>query len=171
MRGQADKERVPRKLLARGRQRRRSATRHKRANYGPTKKEQAPSRQSVRDRKTTSCSKQVRRSRQSAAGEREAGEGAARKLKSHAAAKKELIATVLKPAEVSGSVSKLRRAEAAPDRSMPRSASRFARKARRAEIFQEGEAEAKAMNVKAEGFQEYNQRGCGPGLFNVCRKL
>jgi len=74
---------------------------------------------------------------------------------------RELIATVLKPAEI-----ERRRIEALANAEKQRliveaeghaSAIRAQGEAEADIIFKKGEAEAKAMNVKAEAFQEYNQ--------------
>ena len=74
---------------------------------------------------------------------------------------KELIATVLKGAEVErqrietlASAEKMRLGTEAEGRSL---AIRAQGEAEAAVIFQKGEAEAKAMNVKAEAYQEWNQ--------------
>ncbi len=74
---------------------------------------------------------------------------------------KELIATVLKGAEIErqriealASAEKMRLATEAEGRA---SAIRTQGEAEAAVIFQKGEAEAKAMNVKAEAYQEWNQ--------------
>jgi flotillin len=74
---------------------------------------------------------------------------------------RELIATILKPAEI-----ERQRIETLANAEKQRliveaeghaSAIRAQGQAEAAVIFQKGEAEAKAMNVKAEAFQEYNQ--------------
>ncbi|MBP1622619.1 MAG: Flotillin domain protein [Acidobacteria bacterium] len=74
---------------------------------------------------------------------------------------RELIATVLKPAEI-----ERQRIEALANAEKQRliveaeghaAAIRVQGEAEAAVIFKKGEAEAKAMNVKAEAFQEYNQ--------------
>jgi flotillin len=74
---------------------------------------------------------------------------------------KELIATVLKGAEIErqrietiASAEKMRLTTEAEGRS---AAIRAQGEAEAAVIFQKGEAEAKAMNVKAEAYQEWNQ--------------
>jgi len=74
---------------------------------------------------------------------------------------KELIATVLKPAEVErqrietlANAEKMRLAVEAEGAA---SSVRARGEAEADIIFRKGEAEAKAMNVKAEAFQEYNQ--------------
>jgi flotillin len=74
---------------------------------------------------------------------------------------KELIATVLKGAEIErqrietlASAEKMRLGTEAEGRSL---AIRAQGEAEAAVIFQKGEAEAKAMNVKAEAYQEWNQ--------------
>ena len=75
---------------------------------------------------------------------------------------KELIATVLKPAEIERQrIARARRGreEPAVDRSRRRRRRRPGCKgeAEADIIFKKGDAEARAMNVKAEAFQEYNQ--------------
>ena len=74
---------------------------------------------------------------------------------------KELIATVLKQAEIERQrIETLAEAEKpAPDDGSrrPRRAIRAQGEAEAEIIFKKGEAEAKAMNVKAEAYQEYNQ--------------
>src|SRR5467141_249386 len=82
---------------------------------------------------------------------------------------KELIATVLKPAEIERQrIETL--AEAEKQRSISEaegraSAIRAQGEAEAEIIFKKGEAEAKAMNVKAEAFQEYNQAAVVDKLF------
>ena len=73
----------------------------------------------------------------------------------------ELIATVLKPAEIERRTIETL-AEAEKQRLIIEAEGQAAAIARQGEaeaeiIFKKGEAEAKAMNVKAEAYQEYNQ--------------
>jgi len=82
---------------------------------------------------------------------------------------KELIATVLKPAEVErqrietlANAEKLRLSVEAEGAA---SSTRARGEAEADIIFRKGEAEAKAMNVKAEAFQEYNQAAIIDKLF------
>ena len=74
---------------------------------------------------------------------------------------KELIATVLKPAEVERQrIETLAEAEQQRliiDAEGHASSIRAQGEAEAEIIFKKGEAEAKAMNIKAEAFQEYNQ--------------
>src|ERR1700756_4520700 len=83
---------------------------------------------------------------------------------------KELIATVLKGAEIErqriealAAAEKMRLATEAEGRA---SAIRTQGEAEAAVIFQKGEAEAKAMNVKAEGYQEWTQAAVVDRLIN-----
>src|SRR5438874_6260379 len=74
---------------------------------------------------------------------------------------RELIATVLKPAEIERRRSETR-AEAEKQRLIAEAeghadATRTQGQAEAEIIFKKGEAEAKAMNVKAEAYQEWNQ--------------
>jgi flotillin len=82
---------------------------------------------------------------------------------------KELIATVLKPAEVErqrietlANAEKMRLSVEAEGQA---SSTRARGEAEADIIFRKGEAEAKAMNVKAEAFQEYNQAAVIDKLF------
>jgi len=82
---------------------------------------------------------------------------------------KELVATVLKPAEVErqrietlANAEKMRLSTEAEGQGL---ATRARGEAEADIIFRKGEAEAKAMNVKAEAFQEYNQAAVIDKLF------
>jgi flotillin len=82
---------------------------------------------------------------------------------------KELVATVLKPAEVErqrietlANAEKMRLSTEAEGQGL---ATRARGEAEADIIFKKGEAEAKAMNVKAEAFQEYNQAAVIDKLF------
>lgn len=74
---------------------------------------------------------------------------------------RELIATVLKPAEVERqrieTLASAERQRLMSEAEGSASATRVQGEAEAEIIFKKGEAEAKAMNVKAEAFQEYNQ--------------
>src|ERR1700704_6328389 len=88
---------------------------------------------------------------------------------------KELIATVLKPAEVERQRMETL-AEAAKQRLIVdaeghASSIRAQGEAEAEIIFKKGEAEAKAMNVKAEAFQEYNQAAIVDRLFTCLPEI
>jgi flotillin len=74
---------------------------------------------------------------------------------------RELIATVLKPAEIERqrieTIANAERQRLISEAEGRASAIRAQGEAEAEIIFKKGEAEAKAMNVKAEAFQEYNQ--------------
>ena len=74
---------------------------------------------------------------------------------------KELIATVLKPAEVErqriGVLAEAEKARLTTEAEGHAAATRTHGEAEAEIIFKKGDAEARAMNVKAEAFQEYNQ--------------
>jgi flotillin len=74
---------------------------------------------------------------------------------------KELIATVLKPAEVDrqriGVLAEAEKGRLAAEAEGHAAATRLQGEAEAEIIFKKGDAEARAMNVKAEAFQEYNQ--------------
>ena len=87
---------------------------------------------------------------------------------------RELIATVLKPAEV-----ERQRIETLAEAEKQRliieaeghaAAIRAQGEAEAEIIFKKGEAEAKAMNVKAEAYQEYNQAAVVDKLITSCRR-
>jgi flotillin len=88
---------------------------------------------------------------------------------------KELIATVLKPAEVErqrietlANAEKMRLSVEAEGAA---SSTRARGEAEADIIFKKGEAEAKAMNVKAEAFQEYNQAAIIDKLFTAMPEM
>jgi flotillin len=84
---------------------------------------------------------------------------------------KELIATVLKPAEVERQrvavLAEAERGRLTTEAEGHAAATRAEGEAEAEIIFKKGDAEARAMNVKAEAFQEYNQAAsstsCSPG--------
>src|SRR6266853_312901 len=82
---------------------------------------------------------------------------------------KELIATVLKPAEIERqrieTLAEAEKQRLIVDAEGHASAIRAQGEAEAEIIFKKGEAEAKAMNVKAEAFQEYNQAAVVDRLF------
>jgi flotillin len=82
---------------------------------------------------------------------------------------RELIATVLKPAEVERqrieTLANAERQRLISEAEGNASATRAQGEAEAEIIFKKGEAEAKAMNVKAEAFQEYNQAAVIDKLF------
>ena len=88
---------------------------------------------------------------------------------------KELIATVLKPAEIErqrietlANAEKMRLSVEAEGQA---SSTRARGEAEADIIFKKGEAEAKAMNVKAEAFQEYNQAAIIDKLFTAMPEM
>src|SRR5579862_2159358 len=88
---------------------------------------------------------------------------------------KELVATVLKPAEVErqrietlANAEKMRLSVEAEGQA---SSTRARGEAEADIIFKKGEAEAKAMNVKAEAFQEYNQAAIIDKLFTAMPEM
>ena len=84
---------------------------------------------------------------------------------------KELIATVLKPAEVERqrieTLAEAEKQKLTAEADGHASAIRAQGEAEAEIIFKKGEAEAKAMNVKAEAFQEYNQAAVMDRLFTI----
>src|SRR6202011_4805554 len=82
---------------------------------------------------------------------------------------KELIATVLKPAEIERqrieTLAEAKKQRLIVDAEGHASSIRSQGEAEAEIIFKKGEAEAKAMNVKAEAFQEYNQAAVVDRLF------
>jgi flotillin len=83
---------------------------------------------------------------------------------------KELIATVLKPAEIERqrieTLAEAEKQRLTAEADGHASAIRAQGEAEAEIIFKKGEAEAKAMNVKAEAFQEYNQAAVVDRLFS-----
>jgi len=84
---------------------------------------------------------------------------------------KELIATVLKPAEIERqrieTLAEAEKQRLSAEADGHASAIRAQGEAEAEIIFKKGEAEAKAMNVKAEAFQEYNQAAVVDRLFTT----
>ncbi len=84
---------------------------------------------------------------------------------------KELIATVLKPAEIERqrieTLAEAEKQRLTAEADGHASAIRAQGEAEAEIIFKKGEAEAKAMNVKAEAFQEYNQAAVVDRLFTT----
>jgi len=84
---------------------------------------------------------------------------------------RELVATVLKPAEVERqrieTLANAERQRLISEAEGSASATRAQGEAEAEIIFKKGEAEAKAMNVKAEAFQEYNQAAIIDKLFTA----
>jgi flotillin len=82
---------------------------------------------------------------------------------------KELIATVLKPAEIERqrieTLAEAEKQRLIVDAEGHASSIRAQGEAEAEIIFKKGEAEAKAMNIKAEAFQEYNQAAVIDRLF------
>src|SRR5882762_4118165 len=88
---------------------------------------------------------------------------------------KELIATVLKPAEVERqrieTLAEAEKQRLIVDAEGHASSIRAQGEAEAEIIFKKGEAEAKAMNVKAEAFQEYNQAAIVDRLFTCLPEI
>src|ERR1700704_5446045 len=88
---------------------------------------------------------------------------------------KELIATVLKPAEVERqrieTLAEAEKQRLIVDAEGHASSIRAQGEAEAEIIFKKGEAEAKAMNVKAEAFQEYNQAAVVDRLFTCLPEI
>jgi flotillin len=87
----------------------------------------------------------------------------------------ELIATVLKPAEIERqrieTLANAERQRLISEAEGSASATRAQGEAEAEIIFKKGEAEAKAMNIKAEAFQEYNQAAVIDKLFTAMPEI